>query len=294
MSKFAIHPTSVLGPQVTVEPGAPIGPNCVVGGRTQIGARSTLVAGIKLVGDVQIGEDCYLDANVSTTSATTEDTATRARPTVVGARTRVGAGAVLTPGVRIGTDAWVDGDSVVVRDVPAHAIVRGNPGIVVGFQGPSRRAADLLEKIVDPRATGVVDCNVAGVKLYRFPRITDRRGSLSFGEFGRNIPFTPKRYFLVFDVPQDELRGGHAHATCEELIFCIGGSVAVVVDDGKLREEFVLDSPDLGLFLPARVWSVQYKYSVGAVLVVLTSLYFDPEDYIHTYEDFVAEIERQG
>ena len=294
MSDFQIHPSTALGPRVTVEPGAAIGPNCILDGRTRIGPRATLVGGVTLVHDAEIGPDCRLEANVSTTSSSTLDVA-RARPLVVGANSHIGAGAVLTAGVRIGADAWIEAGSVVVRDVPAHAIVRGNPGTIIGFRGrSSRRAADMVEAVVDPKATGVADCNAAGVKVYRFPRITDPRGSLTFGEFGRNIPFTPKRYFMVFDVPQGELRGGHAHATCQELILCIGGSVTVAVDDGRVREEIVLDSPDLGLFLPSRVWGVQYKYSPGAVLVVFASHYFDPEDYIHTYDDFVAEIERQG
>lgn len=293
MSDFKIHPTSVLGPHVMVEPGAIIGANCTIEGRTRIGARTTLAGSVALVGDVDVGADCIIEANVSVTTAAASD-GPQARPLVIGAKARIGAGAVLSAGVRIGADATVEAGTVVLRDVPAHAVVRGNPGIVVGFHGPAVRAADLIETVADPKVTGVAECGVAGVKIYRFPRVTDPRGSLTFGEFGRNIPFVPKRYFMVFDVPEGELRGGHAHATCEELLLCIGGSVAIVVDDGKVREEIVLDSPDLGLYLPARVWGIQYKYSPDAVLVVLASHYFDPEDYIHTYDDFVADIERRG
>ena len=206
----------------------------------------------------------------------------------------IGAGAVLTAGVKIGADSRIEAGCVVSRDVPAHAIVRGNPSVVVGFGGRIRRAADLLGEVVDPRATASVACEVSGVRLYRFPQITDHRGSLSFGEFGRSIPFVPKRYFLVSDVPAGELRGGHAHATCEELLLCLGGSVAVAVDDGTVREEIVLDGPDLALHLPSRVWGVQYKYSPGAVLLCFASHYFDPVDYIHRYDDFLKEKKRQA
>ncbi|VVC54072.1 UDP-3-O-(3-hydroxymyristoyl)glucosamine N-acyltransferase [Beijerinckiaceae bacterium RH AL1] len=201
MSDFKIHPTSVLGPHVTVEPGAIIGANCTIEGRTRIGARTTLAGGVALVGDVDVGADCIIEANVSVTTAAASD-GPQARPLVIGAKARIGAGAVLSAGVRIGADATVEAGTVVLRDVPAHAVVRGNPGIVVGFQGPAVRAADLIETVADPKVTGVAECGVAGVKIYRFPRVTDPRGSLTFGEFGRNIPFVPKRYFMVFDVPR--------------------------------------------------------------------------------------------
>ena len=47
--------------------------------------------------------------------------------------------------------------------------------------------------------------------FFTMPLIIDPRGCLSVGEFGRNVPFEVKRYFIVFDVPSQELRGEHAH-----------------------------------------------------------------------------------
>jgi hypothetical protein len=38
-------------------------------------------------------------------------------------------------------------------------------------------------------------------------------------------------------------------------------------------------------------WAVQYKYTPDAVLLVLASHAYDPEDYIRTYGDFLAEVE---
>lgn len=45
---------------------------------------------------------------------------------------RVGAGATLLPGVRIGERALVGAGSVVTKDVPAGAVVAGNPARVIG------------------------------------------------------------------------------------------------------------------------------------------------------------------
>ena len=44
---------------------------------------------------------------------------------------RVGGAAVLLPGVEIGEEAFVGAGAVVTRDVPARAVVVGNPARVI-------------------------------------------------------------------------------------------------------------------------------------------------------------------
>ena len=63
---------------------------------------------------------------------------------------------------------------------------------------------------------------------------------------------------------------------------------AVVLDDGKRRQEVILDSPRLGLYIPPMTWSVQHKYSRDAVLLALVSDVYDASDYIRDYGEFVA------
>ena len=127
-----------------------------------------------------------------------------------------------------------------------------------------------------------------GVRLIQLSTATDVRGSIVFGQHGTHLPFQPKRYFVVYDVPSKEVRGEHAHRRLEQVLTCIRGSVAVVVDDGNGRDEVLLDSPEIGLYLPPMVWATQYRYSQNAMLLVLASDTYDPDDYIRTYEDFVA------
>ena len=67
----------------------------------------------------------------------------------------------------------------------------------------------------------------------------------------------------------------------------------MVADDASSRQEFVLDTPSLGLHLPPLVWGIQYKYSPDAVLAVFASEPYDPADYIRDYDEFVRIASRR-
>jgi hypothetical protein len=69
---------------------------------------------------------------------------------------------------------------------------------------------------------------------------------------------------------------------------CVKGTVAVIVDNGHSREEFLLDRPNIGIYVPSKVWCVQYKYSTDAVLLVFASHEYDPADYVRDYEEFLS------
>ena len=55
--------------------------------------------------------------------------------------------------------------------------------------------------------------------------------------------------------------------------------------DTIARNSFSI-SPALGLYLPPMTWGVQHKYTQDAVLLVLTSDFYDPADYIRNYDIF--------
>jgi UDP-2-acetamido-3-amino-2,3-dideoxy-glucuronate N-acetyltransferase len=137
------------------------------------------------------------------------------------------------------------------------------------------------------RPTSIVrPCTTRGVELYELPEVHERRGDLSVAEFDQDLPFAPKRYFLVHNVPVDEVRGQHAHRVCEQFLICVSGSVTVELDDGQSREEIRLDAPNLGLYVPPRIWAAQRDFSAGGVLLVFASHAYEPKDYIRSYEQF--------
>jgi hypothetical protein len=124
-------------------------------------------------------------------------------------------------------------------------------------------------------------------------RITDVRGALTVGEVPTEVPFSPARYFTVFDVPSIELRGEHAHKKCQQFLLCLHGSCRVLLDDGKTRCEVTLDRPDMGVFMPEMLWGTQYRYSHDAVLLVFASRIYEADDYLRTYDEFLTECERR-
>jgi acetyltransferase-like isoleucine patch superfamily enzyme/dTDP-4-dehydrorhamnose 3,5-epimerase-like enzyme len=278
---------------VVVLDGAQIGrdcnicSHCFIESDVLIGNRVTIKNGVQLWDGLRVSDDVFIGPNVSFTN----DRFPRSKQypqkhlvTIINSGASIGAGAVILPGIEIGSKAMVAAGAVVTKSIPPNSIVVGNPAKIIGYVDASK--IDSTNLFQEKNKIGQQSTSVNGVILTRFPRIPDIRGTLSFGEFERNIPFLPKRYFIVFDVPSLETRGEHAHKKCHQFLICIRGSCSVVADDGVNRQEFLLDKPDIGIYLPPLVWGIQYNYSSDAVLLVFTSDFYDSSDYIRDYSEF--------
>ena len=278
---------------VVVLPKARIGHDCnicaqvFIDNDVVVGDRVTIKNGVQLWEGLSIEDDVFIGPNATFTNdkfPRSKQHLMRSLTTHVGSRASIGAGSAILPGLKIGQNSMVGAGAVVTRSVPANAIVIGNPARIVGYVDTDNRT---VEKVADT-SSGDKGSKVTGVRLHKLPRITDIRGSITVGEFERSIPFVAKRYFMVFDVPSVETRGEHAHRECHQFLICVRGNVSVVADDGRNREEFLLNGPSLGLHLPPMVWSTQYRYSADAVLLVFASHYYDAAEYIREYNDFLA------
>jgi len=216
----------------------------------------------------------------------------------LGASSRLDAGCIIGDHVSVGQGAWVRAGAVVLNSVPPNAIVEGNPAKVVGYvtpvvdgERPATRLIDVAAYRDLPRPAQI-PLDVGDSALYLMRRITDARGALSVGEVPSELPFAPARYFVVFDVPSEELRGEHAHLKCQQFLICLHGSCRVFLDDGSQRCELTLDRPDMGVFMPAMIWGTQYRYSQDAVLMVFASRAYEAHDYLRTYDEFLAESQK--
>lgn len=285
-----------------VLPGARIGRECnicdhvFIENDVVVGDRVTVKCGVQLWDGVTLEDDVFVGPNATFAN----DRFPRSKQylaenlrTVVARNASIGANATVLPGLTIGRNAMVGAGAVITRSVPPNAIVVGNPARIVGYVDSAAvpPAADVQGREVLP--PGVETLPVKGVVLHRLPLVQDIRGNLTAGEVPRHVPFAPRRYFLVHDVPSGETRGAHAHRTCEQYLLCVAGACSVVVDDGRTRMELRLDSPCIGLYIPKMVWAIQYKYSRDAVLLVLASHPYDSADYIRDYDDYLAALAGQ-
>jgi dTDP-4-dehydrorhamnose 3,5-epimerase-like enzyme len=135
--------------------------------------------------------------------------------------------------------------------------------------------------------------SLSSCRILELPKITDRRGSLTFAEGGRHVPFDVKRIFYLFDVPAGETRAAHALRTCQQVIVAISGNFDVSVDDGKAKKRFHLDRPDCGLYVPPLIWREIAGFSPKAVCMVLASEFYDEADYVDDYAAFTAAVGAQ-
>ncbi|HQQ62160.1 MAG TPA: WxcM-like domain-containing protein [Pseudomonadales bacterium] len=281
-----------------VLPGARIGSDCnicdhvFIENDVIVGNRTTVKCGVQLWDGITIEDDVFVGPNATFTN----DPFPRSKQypeqfprTVICHGASIGANATILPGLTIGQHAMIGAGAVVTRSVPANAIVVGNPARIVGYSDENNQhhRLSVTSAFNGEEKPGVRDTNVHGVTLHTLPLVTDLRGNLSVGEFEQHIPFPVKRYFMVFDVPSAETRGEHAHRKCHQFLICAAGNVSVVADDGNTRQEFLLQKPNQGVFLPAGIWGIQYKYSANAVLLVFASEHYDSADYIRNYDAFL-------
>jgi acetyltransferase-like isoleucine patch superfamily enzyme len=135
-------PPRIYEPSVVL-PGARLGLDSVVGAFSFVASGAVVGAGTRIQGHtsvwagVELGEDVFVGPAAVFTNVRHPRAAFARAPnwdrTVVEDGATVGAGAVLVAPVRVGRCAMVGAGAVVVRDVPAHAVVAGNPARVIGW-----------------------------------------------------------------------------------------------------------------------------------------------------------------
>ncbi|HEX5430581.1 MAG TPA: WxcM-like domain-containing protein [Bryobacteraceae bacterium] len=297
VSEIVLHPSALVetdsmgagtsvGAFTQILRGARIGAGCRIGSHVLlqngavVGDRVTIESGVQIWAETRIEDDAFIGPNATFANRHFTEEPNRIEPVWVKSGACVGANATLLPGITIGERAIAGAGAVVTRSVPPHAMVAGNPARIIGYIGASIAPAP---EAMPSREPGAHPSRVAGVTIHRLPLIRDLRGLLTVAE---PLAFEVKRYFLVFGVPSRDVRGEHAHLTLHQFMVCVHGECHLIVDDGFRKEEIVLNSPGIGVHVPPMVWAVQYRHTPDAVLMVLASDIYKPEDYIRDYSEF--------
>lgn len=110
--------------------------------------------------------------------------------------------------------------------------------------------------------------------------ISDDRGSLTVIE-DKELPFEIKRSFFIHGLKKDAIRGEHRHKKAIQAMIAMQGSCEVYNNNRKKEETFLLDSPSKCLILQPEDWHYMHKFADHTVIQVLSSINFDPEDYIY-------------
>lgn len=131
----------------------------------------------------------------------------------------------------------------------------------------------------------VYECN-----LIHLHQIGDREGHITVVNNNSEIPFETKRIFYLYDIPGGESRGAHAHKQCHQFLVAASGSFEVLLDDGHIKRQVLLNRPDLGLHIPPGIWASEINFASGSICLVLASHEYDEQDYIRDYDGYLKYV----
>ncbi len=124
-------------------------------------------------------------------------------------------------------------------------------------------------------------------RIMSFSPHGDSRGQLIALEEFKEIPFSVKRVYYIYDTAPGVTRGFHAHKSLEQVLICIHGSCKIRLDNGRETAVVPLDKPSEGLYIGHDMWREMFDFSPDAVLLVLASELYDEADYIRDYDEFL-------
>ena len=127
-------------------------------------------------------------------------------------------------------------------------------------------------------------------KILNFDTKNDNRGSLIALENLKEIPFEIQRIYYIYDTNPDFPRGAHAHKELEQVLIMMDGSCEIVLNDGRHSKSIILNRPDIGLFIGKNMWREMRNFSYGAKLLVLASDFYNENEYIRDYDEFLRMV----
>lgn len=131
--------------------------------------------------------------------------------------------------------------------------------------------------------SNVFDCST----ILMQKKMHNRAGNIIVVEDLEILPFSVKRVFYLYDIPGGASRGAHAHKECHQFLIAASGSFEVLLDDGRVQRQVLLNKADMGLHIPPGIWASEINFSSGSICLVLASHSYNESDYLRNYEDFL-------
>jgi len=145
LSKFINLYGCEIGDETKIGAFVEIQKNAKIGSRCKISSHSFICEGVTIEDNVFVGHGVMF-TNDSYPRATTADGGLqteadwKVEKTIVKRGASIGTGATILPNVSIGENAIVGAGSVITRDVPANAVVAGNPAKILRYlQGAEKK-----------------------------------------------------------------------------------------------------------------------------------------------------------
>jgi hypothetical protein len=132
------------------------------------------------------------------------------------------------------------------------------------------------------KKSSVYDCSIIGLN-----QIHNSAGNITIIEELTSVPFSIERIYYLYDIPCNEVRGGHAHKELYQLILAASGSFNITLNDSIISRSFFLNNPNQGLLITPGIWRDLSDFSSGSVCLVIASNKYDSSDYIRDYQEFI-------
>lgn len=123
------------------------------------------------------------------------------------------------------------------------------------------------------------------IKKIKIPKISDDC-FLYFIQYPNYLPFEIKRVFYITSANTKLPRGLHAHKKTQQVLFCIQGTIKLILDNGKKRSQITLNKPNIGIFIDKMIWSEMHNFKRNTILLILASDIFKSADYLRDYGQF--------
>ena len=170
-----------------------------------------------------------------------------------------------------------------LNDIPAFASNRYN-----GIEDLRWYLVSRDDNYLNDGRQEILGCKIINIKTIG----TIGAGQLSFLEANRDCPFNIRRIYYISKVPEGQRRGFHAHKKLKQFVFCPYGEICFILDDGKNREEILLNNPSLAVLIEKPIWREMLWIKENSILCVCASDYYDEDDYLREYDQFLKFVRK--